>query len=385
MPQETPAPELETPHETPETAPAVVETTPQLPKSVMVLGGVAVALLAVVLVVSLAPRKSGGKDGSSDNDIKSMQAEIQLLKDNNDRVRAGLGMSPAADTSDIESADKVASRILGDTATLTALARKASEMIGAKDGELAARNKLLNDSQQAQKALSDQIVALRQELNGVNRQNIDASSLQSQLQSAMQKISDLAAQVQDLRQAPVDLQRRLNDATQQRDLFARQVRELQARLAKINIFAGSEADIQKEAQVLYRALLALEGQAQIEISRAYSQYGATLGSTALDRVAFGTGSAELGPDDLDKLKAHVESAPDNAFFFVVGYASKTGSVDDNRKLSSARATAVASALADLKKPAQRVQAAYLGQTDRFGATPPELNQVCELWQIVPRE
>lgn len=384
MPEETPAPEIETPHET--TEPVVAETTTpitQLPQSVLILGGAAVILLVVVLVISLAPKKSGEKEGSS-NDLKSMQAEIQLLKENNDRVRAGLGMSPVTDTSDLESADKVAIRIRQDTDTLTVLAKKASEMIGSKDDELSARNKLLNDAQQAQKALSDQIVALRQELNGVNRKNIDTSSLQSQLQSAMQKISDLSAQVQDLRQAPVDLQRRLNEASQQRDLFERQVRELQAKLAKINIFAGSEADIQKDAQVLYRALLALEGQAQMEISRAYSQYGATLGSTALDRVAFATGSAELGPDDIEKLRAHIETAPDNAFFFVVGYASKTGSVDDNRKLSSARATAVASALADLKKPAQRVQAAYLGQTDRFGATPPELNQVCELWQIVPK-
>jgi flagellar motor protein MotB len=59
-------------------------------------------------------------------------------------------------------------------------------------------------------------------------------------------------------------------------------------------------------------------------------------------------------------------------------------VDANRALSSDRATAVARILDAAKKPGQRVQAAYLGQTDRFGSSSPERNQICEVWQIVPK-
>ena len=70
---------------------------------------------------------------------------------------------------------------------------------------------------------------------------------------------------------------------------------------------------------------------------------------------------------------------------VIGYASETGDIDSNRALSSERATAVARVLDEAKKPGQRVQAAYLGQTDRFGSKFPERNQISEVWQIAPKQ
>ncbi len=48
-----------------------------------------------------------------------------------------------------------------------------------------------------------------------------------------------------------------------------------------------------------------------------------------------------------------------------------------------RATAVARVLDTLKRPGQKVQAVYLGQTKRFSREVPEQNQRVEIWQIVP--
>jgi outer membrane protein OmpA-like peptidoglycan-associated protein len=79
----------------------------------------------------------------------------------------------------------------------------------------------------------------------------------------------------------------------------------------------------------------------------------------------------------------IADAPEGAMFFIVGYASTTGNADENRKLSSNRATIVASNLEQSKPGNQMVQAVYLGQTKRFSSQTPERNQVCEIWQINP--
>lgn len=92
----------------------------------------------------------------------------------------------------------------------------------------------------------------------------------------------------------------------------------------------------------------------------------------------------MPPEDIAKINTFPGEAPDNALLLVVGYASETGNVDNNRTLSSDRATAVARMLDETKKPGQRVQAVYLCQTDRFGSRFPERNQISEVWQIVPK-
>ena len=75
-------------------------------------------------------------------------------------------------------------------------------------------------------------------------------------------------------------------------------------------------------------------------------------------------------------------APENTFFLVVGYASPSGDSKTNEKLSSSRATRVASMVNYLKKSGQAVQAVYLGEGNRFGPTDGP-NQVCEVWAIRP--
>ncbi len=77
----------------------------------------------------------------------------------------------------------------------------------------------------------------------------------------------------------------------------------------------------------------------------------------------------------------VSEVPDGDLVLCVGYASETGDVDNNRILSSDRATAAAQFFSNEKRPQQFVQAVYLGQTDRFSSRIPERNQIVELWRI----
>lgn len=162
------------------------------------------------------------------------------------------------------------------------------------------------------------------------------------------------------------------------------IRELENQLSQASLFAGTEEQMFQEAAELFRRLRELEDQPDAEIARAYSQFGANLGATMLDKVDFETGSASVQSVDQEKILKFASEAPENALLFVVGYASETGNVDQNRALSSNRATAVAKTLNAVKKSGQRVQAAYMGQTDRFGSRFPERNQICEVWQIVPK-
>ncbi|NJR43220.1 MAG: hypothetical protein HC767_11760 [Akkermansiaceae bacterium] len=65
----------------------------------------------------------------------------------------------------------------------------------------------------------------------------------------------------------------------------------------------------------------------------------------------------------------------------IGYASETGNVDSNQKLSSDRATAVASLCSSVKRPSQK-DSGRLSRPDRsFGSRVPERNQLVELWHI----
>ena len=128
----------------------------------------------------------------------------------------------------------------------------------------------------------------------------------------------------------------------------------------------------------------LENKPDSEIATAYSQFGSKLGANVLDKIDFPTGVSDIVPELHDKIARFSMDAPDNALLLVVGYASETGNVDGKRTLSSERATAVARILDQVKKPGQRVQAVYLGQTDRFGSKFPERNQISEVWQIIPK-
>lgn len=383
MNEEPSAPETEKPHaETTETAKSSVN----LPTSVLALGFIAIALVGVLIATAIKSRPAetaAAPAETEDPAIREAKAKLQMLQSSLNQDRAKLGLSPLyGDTT--QQAEAVAARITEDAATLAAMAKGVKDLISDKDAEFAKRTQEWTDAVKLQGVLRDQLAKSEERLSRALLEGSDASTLRSQLEAANKRIIALGDEVRRLAEGPGDMQARLLEVTAERDSLLARVAELESLLSRASLFASTEAELYKEGIELVRSLRALENKSDSEIATAYSQFGAKLGANVLDKIDFPTGSSEVPPEDIQKASTFTGEAPDNALILVVGYASETGNVDSNRTLSSDRATAVARLLDDAKKPGQRVQAVYLGQTDRFGSSAPERNQISEVWQIVPK-
>ena len=361
-----------------------VETPPDgkssvaLPTSVLALGFMAIALVGVLIAMAIKSRPGDDAAEGDDAALREAKAKVQMLQTNLNQERAKLGLSPLYGQT-TESAEAVAARITEDAATLVGMAKGVKELIASKDTELDQRTKEWTDAVKLQGVLREQISKLQADLNKALIDGSDASALRSQLDSANKRILSLGDEIRRLTEGSGDLAA----IAAERDQLRARVAELESRLSQASLFAGTEAELFKEAVQLFRRLRDLENKPDSEIATAYSQFGAQLGANVLDKIDFPTGVSEVAPELQAKIAGFPGEAPDNALLLVVGYASETGNVDHNRTLSSERATAVARTLDAAKKPGQRVQAVYLGQTDRFGSKFPERNQLSEVWQIVP--
>lgn len=381
MNEEPAAPETDKPHaEAPETAKSAVN----LPTSVLALGFIAIALVGVLIATAIKSRPAEAAAATNDDPaLREAKAKLQLLQSSLNQDRAKLGLSPLyGDTT--QSAEAVAARITEDAATLVAMAKSVKDLIATKDAELAQRTREWTDAVKLQGVLRDQLAKSEERLSRALIEGSDASSLRAQLEAANKRIIALGDEVRRLNEGPGDLQAQLERISAERDALQARVAELESQLSRASLFAGTEAELFREAVQLFRSLRELENKPDSEIATAYSQFGAKLGANVLDKIDFPTGSSDVPPEDIAKINTFPADAPDNALLLVVGYASETGNVDGNRTLSSDRATAVARVLDGTKKPGQRVQAVYLGQTDRFGSKFPERNQISEVWQIVPK-
>lgn len=392
MPDDTsaPSPEKDS-HVAPAAHDEAASATPatparaSLPNSVLVLGFCAIALLGVLIALTLKPSgKSGAAGPDDDLAVRDLKARIQLQRENLNAEAAKLNLPPLYGSDTTQSAEAVAERITNDAATLVSLSKGVKDLIAGKDAELATRTREWTEAVKLQTILRGQLAEAEKSRDRALIEGSEASSLRQRLEDANRRGAALSDEVRRLGNGPADLQKRVDDLTRERDLLAAQLKDLRAQFSRASLFAGTESQILREAVELYRSLQKLENQPDSEVARAYSQFGANLGATVLDKLDFDTGSAEVKAALIEKVRQFAADAPSNALLFVVGYASETGNVDDNRVLSSDRATAVARLLDDAKQPGQRVQAAYLGQTDRFGSKFPERNQICEVWQIVPK-
>ncbi|MCW1915140.1 OmpA family protein [Luteolibacter sp. GHJ8] len=373
----TPEPQAPAP-ETPTT-----KTIAAVPPSVLALGFIAIVLLGVLVAVSLKD-KSGKDTSTEDPALKEMKGRLQALQDNVNQDRAKLGLSPLYNAGNTESAEAVAKRITDDAATLVALSKGVSDLITTKDAERSKTANELTEALKRQTALLEELTKTKRERDEAVIEASTAGTARLQLEKASSTITTLTKEIESLKKGPLDLQARLATVTAERDALLARLTELEARVSKNSLFAGTEAELFTEAVELFRELRGLEGKPDSDIAQAYSQFGVKLGASVYGKLEFPTGSADLAPADIARVEAFPVEAADNAVIMVVGYASETGNVDANRALSSDRATAVARLLDATKKPGQRVQASYLGQTDRFGSQVPERNQICEVWQIVPK-
>ncbi|HEY1120357.1 MAG TPA: OmpA family protein [Haloferula sp.] len=365
------------------TSPATAKSTVNLPTSVLALGFVAIALVGVIIAMTIKSSRPGATpaavSGEDDPAMREAKAKMQMLQTSLNQERTKLGLSPLYGQT-TESAEAVAARITEDAATLVDMAKGVKDLIARKDAELDQRTKEWTDAVKLQGVLREQMNRLQAELNKALIDGSDATGLRTQLEAANKRIISLGDEIRRLSQGSGALAQ----ITAERDELRARVAELESRLSQASLFAGSESELFKDAVALFRRLRELENKPDSEIATAYSQFGAQLGANVLDKIDFPTGVSDVAPELHDKIASFPAQAPDNALIVVIGYASETGNVDNNRTLSSERATAVARILDQAKKPGQRVQAVYLGQTDRFGSKFPERNQISEVWQIVPK-
>ena len=372
------APEPE-PHDA-ETPPDAGKSPVTLPTSVLALGFLAIALVGVLIAMAIKSRPDTAKAGEeNDPALREAKAKMQMLQTSLNQERAKLGLSPLYGQT-TEAAEEVAARLTEDAATLASMAKGVKDLIARKDAELDQRTKEWTEAVKLQGVLREQMNKLQAELNKALIDGSDATGLRSQLEAANKRIVSLGDEIRRLTAGSGALA----EITAERDLLRARVAELESRLSQATLFASSESELLKDAVQLVRSLRELENKPDSEIATAYSQFGSKLGANVLDKIDFPTGVSDIAPELHEKIARFPADAPDNALLLVVGYASETGNVDSNRTLSSERATAVARVLDQMKKPGQRVQAVYLGQTDRFGSKSPERNQISEVWQIIPK-
>ena len=369
-----------------------IEETTAVSKSTMppavALAFVIIALLGVLIVVTLRGNRGGG---AGEAEMNELQAEASALRTQLNRERMAMGLRPLEGGP--ESMEDIAARLKKDADAMVALAGSIQSMLMEKDAEISAKSSELIRSEQLRQSLSAEASRLQGELQRALVSGSDADLLRRELTALKSQRDALAAELASLREQLAakgqgvsaddyaDLQRQLEETQRAKSFFEARVAELEGALNNAKLFAKSEDELLPAAVELFRSLRKLEGKSDAEISTAYSSLGASLGANVLHTLNFATGSSELTPAEQDTIRGLVADIPDGDLVLVIGYASETGNVDANQTLSSARATAGAELFSSVKRPGQKVQAVYLGQTDRFSSRIPERNQIVEIWRI----
>lgn len=351
----------------------------------LALAFVIIALLGMVIVMVLRNGKAVSSVGAED--MKNLQAEVDARRNELNRQRASMGLSPIEGGS--EAIGDIADRLKNDADSLVALAGRFQGMLSEKDDELTRRNAELLRSETTRRALTDDNNRLKADLQRALVNGSDADLLRRDLADLKTQRDALSAELSALRKKGsgvsseeyTALKRRFDETLRAKEFFEARVKELEGDLSKAKLFASSESELLPAAVALFRSLRELEGRPDSDITTSYSSLGVELGANVLHTLNFATGSSTLSPADEDVIAKLVSDTPDGDLLFVVGYASETGNVDSNQRLSSDRATAAATFYSGVKRPGQLVQAVYLGQTDRFSSRIPERNQLVEIWRI----
>ena len=384
----------------PQPEPAAEPAATRRPNSVTILVGIAVALLATILALNLVPRGSGTSDEAIE--IARKKAERDVLRSTINAERSRLGLPPLDDLGGTEEPKTVANRIGRDAATLASMLDRYNQLITERDAMIAEKGAALVESEQRRQALTESIARLQQQLDKALIDSSGSDLAQRQLELEKQRSGDLAQQLQQAQAAlaaagegvaKTDYDRvltQLEEARRSRDFFEDRSRKLEEQIASLqtetvkqDLFADDESQLLPAAVELFRRLRELENRPDDEIMAAYAKFGNELGATVLRKLSFPTGISDLTETDSAAINELTPKLPNRGLVFAVGYASETGNVDNNRVLSSARATKTAEAINARKLSGQQVQAAYLGQTDRFSGSTPEKNQIVEIWHILP--
>jgi len=327
------------------------------------------------------------------DDLTALKADINARRAELNRQRAAMGLPPVEGGS--EPVEDLAKSLKKDADSMVALANRLQAMLTERETELSGKTTELLSAEQRYRDLAAASQSLKADLqralvDGSRAEQLrrDLATMQAQrdaLAAELDKVKqELAAKGQGVSQDEVDdLKRSLDENKKAKGFLESKVRQLEGEMSqtKAKLFAASENDLLPAAVELFRSLRKLENLPEGEVAAAYGSLAVKLGANVLQTFKFATGSSELSSADQETVRNLVGKIPDGDLVLAIGYASETGNVDKNRTLSSDRATAVAECYSSAKRPAQPVQAVYLGQTDRFGKRSPEANQIVEIWQI----
>lgn len=349
------------------------------------------AMLIVLAVISL--RTGKGADGTSDNPtVAAIKVELEARRSELNRQRISMGLPPIEGAS--EPVEDIAKRLKADADTLAGISGKFQQMLAEKDTFISQGNAETLRLEKLRQDISHENARLQNELQRALISSSETDRLKTMLLDSQAQRDSLARELEAARQEIAghsggvsgdefaELQRRYEETLRAKEFFEERVRQLENAAPKADLFAESEEALLPAAVELFRRLRKLEGMKDSDLTTEYSKLGVDLGANVLHALDFATGSSELTEEDMRRLDLIIaEEVPDGDLTLIIGYASEIGSLDANQRLSSDRATAAAEYFAARKREGQRVQAVYLGQTDRFSSRIPERNQICEVWRI----
>ena len=396
--QDSDAPTPETTTSTP--APATVVTRPAASSQNLILGIVlgAIFLFFVLFMLSNGSQGFGlgQKQPAEDPALAEIREELAAAKASRDAARDAILAPSTMDGNALisnikQDADSLANVLAGyqtelarlqgiETASQQAFvqvadlqnqlrqAQGAAGQLAAVQNQLQQANQTIQrlNQQLAQSADPSQVTELRQQLQGTRKEREDLRTQYAELRARVAGMVD-RSELDKLQEIQVENRR-----------LRAELQELRARLDK-TLFVTRD-NLAPLASKLFAELVALEGSTEDQRKAAYQEIKTTLNARVMETADFATGSAALDSEHESHIENVIAASPDNCFFLVVGYASKTGDSQANRELSRRRATRTASVVNYLKRQTQKVQAVYLGETDRFGPNTSK-NQVCEVWEI----
>ena len=345
---------------------------------------------AAILLLLFLVFTNQNNNSSSSNEVDELKDRLTELKRNESANLTQQNLGSGSNNYGVDPM-KLAEEISTEANTLAGLIGDFSSTIQQKDA-------LLQTARDTEALLNRRIQDLQRQMNDLSSSAAEAVTMRQELESLRTLYANAQRQIEELRKRPdtetVEELRRQNDELRSRVLalgdleeenrkFREENRRLQALLDRSKLFVEDANALPDVAKRLFRELERLEDFSPAELAQKYKQIDLQLGAKPLRSINFATGSSQLTAEKVGIIKNDLTATHPGAFLLVVGYASTTGDQDANRKLSSDRATAVASQVNFDKKTTQDVRAVFLSETNRFSKEQAPLNQICEIWEIRP--
>ena len=356
----------------------------------LIIGLIMGAAILLLLFLVVNNQSNNNNSNSSSDEVAELKDRLSELKRNENANAANQSLRPGASNYGVDPM-KLAEQISSEANTLAGLIGDFSSTIQQKDA-------LLQTARDTEGLLNRRIQDLQRQMNDLSSSAAEAVTMRQELESLRTLYANAQRQIEELRKRPdsetVEELRRRNDELRSQVLalgdletenrkFREENRRLQALLDRSKLFVEDANTLPDVAKRLFRELERLEDFGPEELQQKYTQIELQLGAKPLRSINFATGSSQLTAEKIGIIKNDLTTTHPGAFLLVVGYASTTGDLDANRKLSSDRATAVASQVNFDKKSTQDVRAVFLSETSRFSKEQAPLNQICEVWEIRP--